>query len=264
MKIFQVDAFTDRPFAGNPAGVCLLDGEKPVDWMQSVAAEMNLAETAFVRRTGGTFGLRWFTPKCEVELCGHATLATAHVLWEQGILAAGQNAAFDTMSGRLGAARDGEVIELDFPARPIAAATPPEGMLEALAAGGPPLRPLFCGVDEWNAFFELSSEDEVKRLSPDPRRLALSGCGSALVTARGREFDFVSRFFAPGVGIDEDPVTGVAHCYLAPYWAPRLGRAVLTGRQVSARGGTVRCRLAGDRVFLGGRAVTVIDGNLLA
>jgi PhzF family phenazine biosynthesis protein len=264
MKIYQVDAFADRPFEGNPAGVCLVEDEKPAAWMQNVAAEMNLAETAFVRRTGEAFSLRWFTPKCEVELCGHATLATAHVLWEQGILAPGRNAAFDTLSGRLGAARDGELIELDFPARRIAEAPPPTGMLEALSAGGEPLRPVFCGLDQWNAFVELASEEEVRRLAPDARLLGAAGPGSALVTARGSEHDFVSRFFAPGVGIDEDPVTGVAHCYLAPYWAPRLGRSVLTGRQVSARGGTVRCRLAGDRVFLGGRAVTVIEGRLLA
>lgn len=264
MRIFQVDAFAERPFEGNPAGVCLLEGVPPDPWMQRVAAEMNLSETAFVLAIARGFSLRWFTPKCEVDLCGHATLATAHVLWEQGILAADAAAEFQTLSGPLRAVRTADLIEMDFPARSVRPAPPPAGMLEALAGRGAPLEPLFSGQDEWLAFFELPREEDVRRLAPDFNRLAAAGSGSALVTARGGDVDFVSRFFAPAVGIDEDPVTGSAHCYLAPYWAAKLSKASLLARQVSARGGWVRCRPVGDRVIIGGRAVTVLEAKLLA
>ncbi len=264
MRIFQVDAFAERPFAGNPAGVCLLEGARPDPWMQSVAAEMNLSETAFVLRIAGGFSLRWFTPKCEVELCGHATLAAAHVLYEQGIVAPDASAEFQTLSGLLPARRAGDLIEMDFPARAVRPGPPPAGMLEALAGPGPSLEPLFCGQDEWLAFFELPSEEDVRRLAPDFVRLGRAAPGSALVTARGVDVDFVCRFFAPAVGIDEDPVTGSAHCYLAPYWAAKLSRESLIGFQASARGGSVRCRPVGDRVVIGGRAVTVLEARLLA
>ncbi len=268
MNIYQVDAFAERPFTGNPAGVCVLEDDRPDAWMQSVAQEMNLAETAFVRPAarpaGAAFSLRWFTPKCEVELCGHATLAAAHVLWEQAILPAGRAAEFHTRSGPLRAERAGDLIELDFPSRSVSPAPSPAGMLEALVADGAPPRPLFTGVDGWLTFYELGSEDEVRRLDPDFGRLARCGSGTALVTAPGRDYDFVSRFFAPGVGIDEDPVTGSSHCYLAPYWAAKLRRRSLVGWQASARGGAVHCRPSGERVFLGGRAVTVLEARLLA
>jgi len=264
VNIYQVDAFASRPFSGNPAGVCLLEDEKPDSWMQSVAGEMNLSETAFVRRIDEGFSLRWFTPKCEVELCGHATLAAAHVLWEQGVLAPGQAAEFHTLSGRLRATRAAEMIELDFPSRSVRPEPAPSGMLEALTGDGKRPQVLFTGADNWLAFFELASEEEVRMLVPDFGRLARAGRGTALVTARGSSYDFVSRFFAPGVGIDEDPVTGLAHCYLAPYWAARLSKPALVGWQASARGGIVRCRPSGERIVLGGQAVTVLEARLLA
>jgi PhzF family phenazine biosynthesis protein len=264
VKIYQVDAFADRPFAGNPAGVCLLESERPEAWMQSVAAEMNLSETAFARRIDSGFSLRWFTPTCEVELCGHATLATAHILWEAGVLPPAQSAEFHTMSGLLTARRAGDLIELDFPARAVEPAPAPAAVLEALAAGRAPLRPLFSGTDGTLDFLELATEEQVAGLAPDFRLLSRAGTGTALVTARGGAHDFVSRFFAPAVGIDEDPVTGVAHCYLAPYWSARLAKRELVGWQASARGGKVICRPEGDRVVLGGRAVTVLEARLLA
>jgi PhzF family phenazine biosynthesis protein len=264
MRIFQVDAFAERPFTGNPAGVCLLEAARPDSWMQSVAAEMNLSETAFVLPLAQGFSLRWFTPVCEVPLCGHATLATAHILWEQGVLASGTTAEFHTQSGLLRVVRSGGLIEMDFPARSVQAVRPPPGMLEALAGGGALPQPLYCGCDDKLALLELACEDEVRRLTPDFDRLARAGSGEAVVTARGRDVDFVSRFFAPAVGIDEDPVTGSAHCYLAPYWASKLSRERLVGWQASARGGRVTCRLAGDRVMLGGQAVTVLEARLLA
>jgi predicted PhzF superfamily epimerase YddE/YHI9 len=225
---------------------------------------MNLSETAFVLPLARGFSLRWFTPACEVDLCGHATLATAHVLWEQGVLAPDAAAEFHTRSGLLRAGRAGDLIEMDFPARTLREAEPPPGMLEALAGSGPRPRPLYSGQDAKLAFFELASEDEVRRLAPDFGRLARAGSGEALVTARGSGVDFVSRFFAPAVGIDEDPVTGSAHCYLAPYWASKLSRDRVVGWQASARGGRVECRLAGDRVMLGGHAVTVLEARLFA
>ncbi len=264
MKIYQVDAFADRPFTGNPAGVCLLEAEKPEAWMQSVAAEMNLSETAFARRVDSGFSLRWFTPACEVDLCGHATLATAHVLWEAGVLKPAQAAEFHTLSGLLRARRAGDLIEMDFPAHAVRPAPPPAGVLEALAPGRDLPRPLFSGIDDELTLLELASKEQVEALAPDFKLLARAGTGTTLVTARGGAHDFVSRFFAPAVGIDEDPVTGVGHCYLAPYWSAKLGKQSLVGWQASARGGTVHCRPAGDRVVLGGRAVTVLEARLLA
>jgi PhzF family phenazine biosynthesis protein len=259
--IYQVDAFTDRPFAGNPAGVCILPDYAAVDWMQSVAREMNLSETAFlVRRPDGEFDLRWFTPAAEVELCGHATLASAHVLWEAGVVRPGEQARFHTLSGVLTAVRSGEWIELDFPATPAAPVEPPAGLAEALHA-----IPRWVGMSVFDYLVEVESDAAVRSLQPDITALGkLSSRGVIVTAASGSpQYDFVSRFFAPAVGVPEDPVTGSAHCCLAPYWAERLGKTEMVAYQSSARGGVVRVRLAGDRVRLGGQAVTVLVGELM-
>jgi PhzF family phenazine biosynthesis protein len=260
MRLLQIDAFTDRPFCGNPAAVCLLEGEKPAEWMQHLAAEMNLSETAFLRRQNGDWSLRWFTPTVEVDLCGHATLASAHALWEEKILPAGEGARFQTRSGLLTARRAGEWIELDFPAKPQEPVAPPAGLLEALGVKCA----THTGKSAFDYLVELDSEESVRQLEPDHARLRKLPVRGIIVTSRAatKEFDFVSRFFAPGSGIDEDPVTGSAHCTLAPFWAARLHKNELVAYQASPRGGVVRVRLDGDRVKLGGRAVTVFRGEL--
>lgn len=257
-----VDAFADAAFAGNPAAVCLLDGAADAGWMQQVAAEMSLSETAFVVAKDDAFDLRWFTPAQEVDLCGHATLAAAHVLWETGALAPDREARFDTASGRLTAAagEDGW-IELDFPAEPAAPCAAPAALADALDSA-----PRWSGRNRMDWLVELDGEGVVRGLAPDLARLATLDCRGVIVTARAGngDVDFVSRFFAPRAGIDEDPVTGSAHCALAPYWAARLGRSDLVGKQVSARGGLVRVSDRGERVGIAGRAVTVWRGELLA
>jgi PhzF family phenazine biosynthesis protein len=266
MKLFQVDAFTPRPFAGNPAGVCLLDSERPDDWMQSVAAEMNLAETAFLVPSGDAFRLRWFTPTTEVPLCGHATLASSHVLWESGILAPDATASFDTRSGRLTARRVAGRIEIDLPAAPVTQAAPPAGALEALG-----VTPTWSGrtgdrgLGDVDYLIELASEEIVRGLKPDFGRLRTQKSGF-IVTARAKTapFDFVSRYFAAFVGIDEDPVTGAAHCALVPYWSAKLAKKELTAYQASPRGGIVHGVDSGARVQLSGEAVTVFRAELLA
>ena len=260
VRIWQVDAFTDRPFAGNPAAVCWLEAEADPAWMQSVAAEMNLAETAFVRRLGDGHELRWFTPTVEVDLCGHATLATAHALWENGLASAAEPLRFTTRSGVLTCTRDGAWIELDFPATPPVPADPPEELLAALGVS-----PSLVGRSRFDYFVVLDSEAAVRSVRPDIRRLAEVPTRGVIVTAASDDpaFDFVTRFFAPAVGVDEDPVCGSAHCCLTPYWSGRLGKRELTACQVSARGGVLRLRDAGDRVVLGGRAVTVLRGELV-
>ncbi len=259
--LYLVDAFTDRPFAGNPAGVCLLADRWPDErWMQSVAMEMNQAETAFTfKRPDGVFPLRWFTPAAEVDLCGHATLAAAHALWETGAARPDEVIRFDTRSGVLTAARRDNAIELDFPAKPASPAAPPPGLLEALGAS-----PKFVGRNQFDYLLELASEAELRAVAPDMRRLVALKCRGVIVTAASADprFDFVSRFFAPAVGVDEDPVTGSAHCCLAVYWGEKLGKRELVGYQASPRGGVVRVAVDGDRVKLGGRAVTVVQGVL--
>jgi PhzF family phenazine biosynthesis protein len=261
LTITQVDAFTPEPFAGNPAAVCVLPAPREPAWMQKVALEMNLAETAFLVKEQEGYGLRWFTPAAEVDLCGHATLASAHVLWESGQLAASEIARFRTRSGLLTAEKRGDWIWLDFPetpAEPIA--TPPE-LSEALG-----VQPQFVGRSPFDFLVELENEAAVRAVRPDFRKLgAIPGRG-AVVTSRAAdpEFDFVSRYFAPGFGIDEDPVTGSTHCCLAPFWSQRLGKTVFRARQLSARGGVLHVELAGQRVRLGGQAVTVLRGELLA
>jgi PhzF family phenazine biosynthesis protein len=267
-----VDAFTEKPFAGNPAVVVLIDEPAGEAWMGSLAREMGVSETAFVSpRAAGSespdrieaadasYDLRWFTPDVEVDLCGHATLASAHALWQEGRVSAGTPIHFHTRSGILGAVRRDSWIELDFPAAPAAAEAAPRELLDALGAG---LR--WSGrTDLGDWLLELEDEAIVRNLAPDYARLAVHPARGIIVTARADgDHDFVSRFFAPAVGIDEDPVTGSAHCALAPFWAERLGRDQLTGYQASPRGGIVRVRLAGSRVILSGKAVTVLRGEL--
>jgi PhzF family phenazine biosynthesis protein len=261
LRIIQVDAFTDRPFAGNPAAVCLLAAPADARWMQDVAREMNLAETAFLVPQSDGFDLRWFTPAVEVDLCGHATLASAHMLWEDGHVAAGAQARFHTKSGLLTADARGDWIELDFPATPAAPATPPAGLTAAMG-----LTPRFVGRSRFDYFLEVDGEEVVRGCKPDFGALAHVEARGVIVTSRAAAstYDFVSRFFAPRAGVNEDPVTGSAHCALAPYWVAQLGRAELVGYQASARGGTVRVRLQNDRVILGGQAVTVLRGELTA
>jgi PhzF family phenazine biosynthesis protein len=261
LPLYQVDAFTDRPFAGNPAAVCLLREPRDAAWMQHVAAEMNLSETSFlVPRTDG-HDLRWFTPAVEVDLCGHATLASAHILWESERLGADSPARFHTRSGVLTCVRAGDQIEMDFPATPPSEDAGPDGLAAALGA-----TPRWIGRTRFDFLVELGSEALVRELKPDFARIAALGGRGFIVTARATSagFDFVSRFFAPAVGINEDPVTGSAHCCLAPYWAGRLKKDELTGYQASARGGIVGVRVVGDRVRLLGKAATVLRGELLA
>ncbi len=260
VPIFQVDSFTAEPFAGNPAGVCLLERPAEATWMQNVAREMNLAETAFLVPENDGFALRWFTPAVEVDLCGHATLASAHILWEERVIGMRQAARFATRSGALGATRSGDWIDLDFPATPAAACDAPPGLAAALG-----VTPVHVGQSRFDYLVEVSNESVVRGVRPDFVALRRLGARGVMVTARGESgrFHFVSRFFAPGVGIDEDPVTGSAHCALGPYWAAKLGQNELLAYQASERGGVVRVRVAGDRVVLGGQAVTVLRGALV-
>jgi PhzF family phenazine biosynthesis protein len=260
LRLLQVDAFTSEPFRGNPAAVCLLDRERADSWMQDVAAEMNLSETAFLLPRDDGFSLRWFTPAVEVALCGHATLASAHALWEEQVLAPSETARFHTKSGLLTAERQGEWIELDFPATREEPAEAPDGLLSSLGITDP----VYVGRNKFDYLVEVASEELVRSLDPDHTQLRKIPVRGVIVTSRATmpDADFVSRFFAPGSGVDEDPVTGSAHCCLTPYWATRLGRDAMTGYQASRRGGFVRVRADGERVKLGGRAVTVFRGEL--
>ena len=277
IPIFVVDAFASGPFSGNPAAVCLPGDERDADWMQCVASEMNLSETAFVRRVGDEFDLRWFTPASEVPLCGHATLASSHVLWETG--RADGPVRFHTLSGTLTARRAGPDVEIDLPAQPVVPVTLPGTAWEALGFAGEEgvdrgpgrgkVSPRFVGrtpdrgLGDLDYLIELESDEEVRSLAPR-FDLLREVPGGFIVTAEARgEQDYVCRYFAPWWGIDEDPVTGAAHCALAPFWSDRVRRADVVGYQASARGGTVRARVAGERVLLAGRAVTVLRGELL-
>jgi PhzF family phenazine biosynthesis protein len=275
VPLHQVDAFTSVPFRGNPAAVCLLDAPRDADWMQAVAAEMNLAETAFLSPERDAWRLRWFTPAVEVPLCGHATLASAHVLWDTGRAKPTQSLAFETLSGRLGAERESDGwIRLDFPALPPRPepCPPPPGLIAALgldASAAPRVyevpRPNANDGPSW--LVELASTAELRGLAPDFRALRGIAGHAVIASARGEgegEHDFASRFFAPKAGVDEDPVTGSAHCSLAPFWCARLGRSELTGVQLSQRTGVVRVRSRGTRVHLLGEAVTVLRGELRA
>ncbi|HLI72124.1 MAG TPA: PhzF family phenazine biosynthesis protein [Ktedonobacteraceae bacterium] len=259
LPLFQVDAFTGRPFAGNPAAVCMLNEPADPAWMQQIASEMNLAETAFLYRQDDGYSLRWFTPATEVDLCGHATLASAHILWEQGYLPLASQARFHTKSGLLTARRREDLIEMDFPAKPEQPAEAIPGLQEALG-----IAPIYVGMSQFDCLVEVESEDTVRSLRPDFARLSEIPVRGIIVTSRASTsgYDFVSRFFGPRVGVPEDPVTGSAHCVLSPFWSKRLSRLELTGYQASTRGGVVRVRLDGERVHLGGQAVTVLRGEL--
>ena len=275
MDLIVADAFTDRAFAGNPAAVAFLDDAvpgawPPEPWMQALAAEMNLSETAFVTAPGpdGARGLRWVTPAVEVPLCGHATLASAHALAETGRLAPARAAAFDTASGRLTVTpRPDGAWTLDLPALAAAEAPAPSGLAAVLGQ-----TPVWYGRTGTDGLAVLPSADAVRALAPDPAAVAALGVRALIVTAAGRPSDapdddaprpdVVSRFFAPGAGIAEDPVTGSAHAALGPFWAARLGRGALACEQASARGGTLAVAVAGDRVHLTGRAVTILRATL--
>jgi PhzF family phenazine biosynthesis protein len=261
MKIYHVDAFTDKPFTGNPAGVCILPNPKEDSWMQNVAGEMNLSETAFLLKQTDGFRLRWFTPAVEVELCGHATLASAHILWEAGLLSYDVPARFHTLSGLLLATRQGSEIELDFPATPDEPAEAPAGLAEILGA-----KVLNFRSSRFDHLVELESEEIVRGLRPDFTRLKALPVRGIMVTSRASTpgFDFVSRFFGPAVGIDEDPVTGSAHCCLGPYWSRRLGKTDMLACQVSARGGVVGVSVTEGCVRLRGKSVTVMVAELIA
>jgi PhzF family phenazine biosynthesis protein len=258
LPLFHVDAFTDRPFAGNPAAVCLLPSWKEDRWLQGIAAEMNLSETAFLVKQRDHFDLRWFTPKLEVDLCGHATLASAHVLWTRG--QAGDEIRFSTKSGVLRAIRRADHIDLDFPLKPEEPAPAPPGLLEALGVHAE-----YVGKNQFDYLVHVEPEAALRRISPDFKRLAAVPVRGIIVTSRSSDprFDFVSRFFAPGSGVDEDPVTGSAHCCLGAFWRTRLGRSEFVAYQASARGGVVKVRVTNERAFLGGSALIVAEGRLL-
>jgi PhzF family phenazine biosynthesis protein len=260
LRIIQVDAFTNQPYSGNPAAVCVLPGPRDDRWMHDVAREMNLSETAFLLRQADGFNLRWFTPAVEVDLCGHATLASAHVLWEEGHLKPNEQARFHTRSGLLTAERRGDWIELNFPATPDQPAEAPAELARALGA-----TLTYVGKSRFDYLVEVDAEETVRSLNPDFTLLKTLPIRGLIVTSRAAspEYDFVSRFFAPGSGVDEDPVTGSAHCCLGPFWNQRLNKTEFVAYQASARGGVVRVRLSGDRVHLGGQAVTVLRGELV-
>jgi PhzF family phenazine biosynthesis protein len=259
-EIFQVDAFTDQPFAGNPAGVCILPGPADEKWMQNVAGEMNLSETAFLYRQKDNFNLRWFTPTVEVDLCGHATLASAHILWQNKHLMPHQQAHFETRSGLLTAEHTAGWIELNFPSEPAETVAEPDGLTDALGVSAK-----YVGQNRFSYLVEVDSAETVRSLRPDFAKLNCISNKGFNVTSRSdrKEYDFISRFFAPGFGINEDPVTGSAHCCLGPYWAKKLGKRDLTAYQASPRGGVVRVRVEDRRIILGGQSVTVLHGTLL-
>jgi PhzF family phenazine biosynthesis protein len=261
LRITQVDAFADRPFAGNPAAVCILAQPRDDQWMQCVAREMNLSETAFLVKREQGYDLRWFTPAVEVDLCGHATLASAHVLWEQGQLKSDEPACFQTRSGVLTARKNGAWIEMDFPSTPARQDSGSHADVES--ALGVEVRNV--GRSRFDYLVEVDSEDALRSIRPDFAKIGRMQTRGLIVTSRasGADCDYVSRFFAPAAGIDEDPVTGSAHCCLGPFWKERLGRDNLIGYQASARGGFVRTRCEGDRVLISGQAITVMQGELI-
>jgi PhzF family phenazine biosynthesis protein len=260
IRTYQVDAFTEKPFSGNPAAVCLLPQAKDAGWMQAVGKEMNLSETAFLLRQEDGYNLRWFTPAVEVDLCGHATLASAHILWETGILRREEQARFHTRSGLLTAvSKDGE-IELNFPSKTEEPADPPAGLLEALK-----VKAKYIGKSKFDYLVEVDSEETVRSLKPDFSVLKNIPVRGVIVTSKASSpgYDFISRFFAPAAGVNEDPVTGSAHCTLGPFWSRMLGKNDFLAYQASERSGTLRVRVAGDRVHLRGKAVTIFRGELI-
>jgi PhzF family phenazine biosynthesis protein len=258
--LYIVDAFASARFTGNPAAVCLLNEPAQAGWMQAVAAEMNLSETAFLAQQADSFDLRWFTPVTEVDLCGHATLASAHVLWETNRLKPDETVRFHTRSGLLTAERTQNWIELDFPATPPEPIEPPEGLSDLLGSV-----PRYVGRTPFDLLLELTDEEELHELMPDFAGLSRLPVRGFIVTTRSDDarYDFQSRFFAPAAGVNEDPVTGSAHCALAPYWAGHLGKTKMTGYQASARGGIVEVETIADRVKLRGQVVTAFRGELV-
>ncbi len=259
IPIFQVDAFSEKPFSGNPAAVCLLEEEKDDNWLRDMAAEMNLSETAYLWQLEKGYRLRWFTPTAEVDLCGHATLASAHVLWETRRIDSEEMVEFSTLSGTLKAKQKEGWIELDFPAENEESAPIPLELEQALK-----ISPEYFGKNRMDGLVLLRSEEEILKLKPDFEILSQIEVRGIIATApsSSKDFDFVSRFFAPRFGINEDPVTGSAHCCLGPFWGNKLGKNELVARQLSPRGGVVRTILKGDRVVLAGKAVTVFNGQL--
>ena len=257
IDIYQVDAFTEKPFGGNPAAVCIMPGPAQPAWMQKVAQEMNLSETAFLYREKDGYELRWFTPTVEVEICGHATLASAHILWETGRVGRGEVIEFYTLSGVLTAAMSGGSIELDFPSEPEQEAKAPPKLTESLG-----IRPVYTGRNRFDYLVEAESAKEVRDIKPDFELLGTIPVRGVIVTSVSDlpEYDFVSRFFGPASGIDEDPATGSAYCCLGPYWEKKLGKSEFTAYQASERGGVIGVRVKGERVILKGRAVTVFKG----
>ena len=259
LPIFTVDAFSQGPFTGNPAAVCLLDAPRSDAWMQSVAAEMNLPETAFLLKLDSGWSLRWLSPTVEVDICGHATIAASHILWQEGLLQPTETVIYHTRSGQLTAKQEGQTIVLDFPALPAKECASPKNLSEGLG-----VVPLLVGSNEMDYLALLEDEETVRNLSPKLDTLRSIDCRGIIVTAKSNssEYDFVSRFFAPATGINEDPATGSSHCCLAPFWAARLGKSRLIGRQLSARGGVIGAELVGERVLLRGSAVTILRGEL--
>ena len=259
IPIYQVDAFTKTPFHGNPAGVCFLSAPHPNQWMQCVAQEMNLSETAFLLPENDGYRLRWFTPAVEVDLCGHATLASAHVLWETGRLAGDKMAQFYSRSGLLTARLEGDWIQLNFPVKRLELVTIPEELSTLLG-----VTPVFVGKNQFDYLVEVENEEILRSLQPDMTRLSQIPVRGVIVTCAATTpgYDFISRFFAPRVGVPEDPVTGSAHCCLTPYWAEKLHKQTLLAYQASARGGELHLRLEDDRVLISGQAVTIFQGEL--
>ncbi len=261
MKLYQVDAFTNEMYRGNPAGVCVLPEDSRFDdrLLQDLAMEMNLSETAFLKKKEGGYDLRWFTPVAEIDFCGHATLASAHILWETGTEDAGAELRFGTRSGTLTATRKGALIEMNFPLREVNE-TGPDGRIEEALS----VRPLFIGTDSKRYVIEVRNREELRGLAPDFGKLAKIGNTAFTLTCEsgGAGYDFFVRFFAPAFGIDEDPVTGSAQSYLAPYWSGKLGKKCLRSHQDSKRGGELECEIADGRVLVRGEAVTVFDIEL--
>ncbi len=259
LKIFKVDSFTNKKFAGNPAAVCFLEKEADEQWMQNIAREMNLSETAFLLQHRNGYNIRWFTPTVEVALCGHATLASAHVLYETGNVSPAEKIVFHSQSGYLHAQKQGDWIELDFPATNEEPATYLPQIAAALGVTA-----TYVGINKFDYIIEVESEKILRELKPDFQMLRSLEVRGIIVTTKSETpgFDFISRFFAPGAGIDEDPVTGSAHCCLTPYWSKKLGKTDFTAYQASERGGVLRLSLKGDRVLLGGQAVTILRGEL--
>jgi PhzF family phenazine biosynthesis protein len=259
-ELHLVDAFTSSAFRGNTAGICIPDGPADAEWMQQVAAELKHSETAFLFPEGADWNLRWFTPAKEIELCGHATLAAAFILYSTGRVPGDKVIVFETLSGKLTVRQNGDWISMDFPAEPAAASMPVPGLGQALG-----VEPLYTGRNRFDFLVELPLAEDVCGIEPDMNALTAIRARGIIVTAvsDNPDFDFVSRFFAPSVGVPEDPVTGSAHCCLAPYWGEKLNKTELVGFQCSSRGGLVRVKPVGDRVIIEGHAVHVFSGKLL-